>query len=45
MIANTVTIDSGAMIGLIGHTMGALGQGIVLTLVSNTSADPISGNL
>ena len=43
VIANGVTINSGAMIALIGHTRGALTQGMVLTLISNTSANPISG--
>ena len=32
-----------AMIALIGHTMGILTQGMVMTLISNTSANPISG--
>ena len=43
VIADGVTINSGAMIDLIGHITGALTQGTVLTLISNTSADPISG--
>src|SRR5205823_11103462 len=43
VIANGVGINSGAMIELIGHTRGTLTQGMVLTLISNTSADPISG--
>ena len=43
VIANGVTINSGAMIELIGKITGALSQGFVLTLISNTSADPISG--
>ncbi len=43
VIANGVTINSGAMIDLIGHITGVLSQGFVLTLISNTSADPISG--
>ena len=43
VIANGITINSGAMIALIGHTMGALTQGMVLTLISNTSANPIDG--
>ena len=42
-IANGVTINSGAMIALIGHTMGTLTQGMVLTLISNTSANPVNG--
>ena len=43
VIANGVTINSGAILGLSRHTMGALRHGLVLTLISNTSADPISG--
>src|SRR5262249_62299839 len=43
VIANGVTINSGAMIALSGHTRAALKQGRVLTLISNTSANPISG--
>lgn len=43
VIANGVTINSGAMIALIGHTMGTLTQGMVLTLISNTSVNPVSG--
>jgi len=43
VIANGVTINSGAMIALSGETMGVLIQGMVLTLISNTSANPISG--
>ena len=43
VIGNGVTINSGATIELIGHITGALTQGTVLTLISNTSADPISG--
>ena len=43
VIANGVTINSGAMIALDGHTRGTLTQGTVLTLISNTSVDPISG--
>ena len=43
VIANGVTINSGAMIELIGHITGALSQGFVLTLISNTSANPMSG--
>ncbi|PYL05736.1 MAG: hypothetical protein DME33_15740 [Verrucomicrobia bacterium] len=43
VIANGVTISSGAMIELIGNITGALSQGFVLTLISNTSANPISG--
>ncbi|MGH7984031.1 MAG: autotransporter-associated beta strand repeat-containing protein [Candidatus Udaeobacter sp.] len=43
VIANGVTINNGAMIELIGHINGALPQGLVLTLISNTSASPIIG--
>jgi autotransporter-associated beta strand protein len=43
VIANGVTINSGAMIELIGNITGVLSQGFVLTLISNTSADPITG--
>jgi len=43
VIANGVTINSGAMIALSGHTSVPLRQGLVLTLISNTSASPISG--
>jgi hypothetical protein len=40
---NGVTINSGASIALSGQTQGALRQGLVLTLISNTSANPVSG--
>jgi len=43
VIANGVTINNGAMIALSGQTRVALRQGRVLTLISNTSANPISG--
>ena len=43
VIAYGVTINSGATIELVGHITGALNQGTALTLISNTSADPISG--
>jgi autotransporter-associated beta strand protein len=43
VIANGVTINSGASIALSGQTQGALRQGLVLTLISNTSANPITG--
>jgi hypothetical protein len=43
VIADGVTINSGAMIELIGNITGALSQGFVLTLISTTSANPISG--
>jgi len=44
VLANGVTINSGATIALSGQTRGALRQGLVLTLISNTSADAISGH-
>ena len=43
VLANGVTINSGATIALSGQTRGALRQGLVLTLISNTSANPIVG--
>jgi autotransporter-associated beta strand protein len=43
VIANGVTINSGALIALSGQTQGALRQGLVLTVISNTSVNPISG--
>ncbi|HEY3601837.1 MAG TPA: hypothetical protein VGK72_07755, partial [Chthoniobacterales bacterium] len=43
VIANGVTINSGAMLNLTGQTQGSLRQGLTLTLISNTSANPISG--
>jgi autotransporter-associated beta strand protein len=43
VIANGVTINSGAMIALSGQTQGRLSTGLTLTLISNTSANPISG--
>src|SRR5262249_5641467 len=43
VIANGLTINTGAMIALTGQTQGALRQGLVMTLISNTSANPISG--
>jgi autotransporter-associated beta strand protein len=43
VIANGVTINSSATVALSGQTQGALSQGLVLTLISNTSANPISG--
>jgi hypothetical protein len=43
VITNGVTINSGAMIELIGHTSGTLTKGLVLTVISNISANPISG--
>jgi autotransporter-associated beta strand protein len=45
VIANGITINIGAMIDLIGHTNGTLSQGMVLTLINNTSTNPISDTL
>jgi autotransporter-associated beta strand protein len=42
VIANGVTINS-ASINLVGTVQGRLRRGTVLTLISNTSANPISG--
>jgi autotransporter-associated beta strand protein len=43
VIASGVIINSGAMIALSGQTQGRLATGLTLTLISNTSANPISG--
>ncbi len=43
VIANGVTIKSGAMINLSGTTQGPLTQGTALTLIKNTAATPIAG--
>jgi len=43
VIVNGVTIASSATINLSGLTQGHLAQGLVLTLILNTSTDPISG--
>src|SRR5215471_1105405 len=43
VIANGVTINSGATINLSGTTQGQLTQGMVLTLIKNTDATPING--
>jgi autotransporter-associated beta strand protein len=43
VIAKGVTINSGAMIALSGQIQGVLTQGLIMTLISNTSANPISG--
>ena len=42
VIANGVTIN-GATLDLNGKTQGRLQRGLTLTLISNTSANPISG--
>ncbi len=41
--ANGVTIN-GASINLVGQTQGSLRRGLTFTLISNTSATPISGS-
>ena len=43
VIAKGVTINSGASFNLSGTTKGTLTSGLVLTVISNTSANPISG--
>ncbi len=43
MIANGVTINSGANLIIQGTTQGSLKAGTAYTLISNTSANPISG--
>ena len=43
VIANSVTIATAAIINLSGRIQGQLSQGLVLTLIRNTSATPISG--
>ncbi len=43
VIANGVAINSGAMLNLSGQTQGSLRQGLTLTVISNTSPNPISG--
>ena len=42
VVANGVTIN-GATLDLVGTTIGSLNRGLTLTLISNTSANPISG--
>jgi fibronectin-binding autotransporter adhesin len=42
VVANGVTIN-GATLDLAGTTIGSLNRGLILTLISNTSANPISG--
>ena len=44
VVANGVTIDSSARFDLRGQTQGTLTQGLVLTVIRNTSANPIAGN-
>ena len=43
VFASGVTINSGALIASSGHTQGRLTTGLTLTLISNTSVNPISG--
>jgi hypothetical protein len=43
VVANGVTINSNANFNLIGQTQGALTQGLVLTVIDNTSLTPIAG--
>ena len=43
VIANGITISSGASFNLSGQTQGTLKQGLVLTVLSNTSATSIAG--
>ncbi len=43
VIANGVTVN-GATINLLGQTQGNLKRGLTLTLISNTSPNPISGS-
>ncbi len=43
VIANGVTINSGATIDLSGTTQGHLTEGTALTLIKNTAATPING--
>ncbi len=43
VVANGVGIN-GATIDLVGQTQGSLRRGLTLTVISNTSANPISGS-
>ena len=43
VIANGVTINSGAMFSLSGITRGTLTQGLILSVIRNTAATPIAG--
>ncbi|MBA3961776.1 MAG: autotransporter-associated beta strand repeat-containing protein [Chthoniobacterales bacterium] len=43
VIANGVTINSGATFNFSGQVQGHLRQGLILTVISNTSANPTSG--
>jgi hypothetical protein len=44
VVANGVTINSGATFNLSGTAQGTLTQGTVLTAIKNTAATPISGS-
>jgi hypothetical protein len=44
VVANGVTINSGASFNLSGQAQGTLTQGTVLTVIKNTAATPISGS-
>ena len=44
MVANGVTINSGAMIDVSGTTQGPLTAGSTLTLIKNTAATSIAGS-
>ena len=43
VVANGVTINSGATFNLSGTAQGSLTQGTVLPVISNTAATPIAG--
>jgi fibronectin-binding autotransporter adhesin len=43
VVANGVTINSGATFNLSGTAQGTLNQGTILTVIKNTAATPISG--
>jgi hypothetical protein len=43
VVANGVTINSGAIFNLSGTTQGILTQGTVFTVIKNTGATPIVG--
>jgi autotransporter-associated beta strand protein len=43
VVANGVTINSGASFNLSGTAQGTLTQGTVLTVIKNTAATPVSG--
>ena len=42
MVANGVTINTGATLDFNGTIRGRLTPGLVLTVISNTSANPVS---